>query len=55
MRKDVFKFDMNKGGAFLKGNKDYYKRLAQGDWYLVKDSRYPIIEKTTPGEELKHV
>ena len=44
MRKDVFKFDTNKGGAFLKGNKDYYNRLAQGDWYLVKDSRYPVNE-----------
>ena len=45
MRKDVFKFDTNKGGAFLKGNKDYYNRLAQGDWYLVKDSRYPVNEE----------
>ena len=41
----MFKFDTNKGGAFLERNKDYYNRLAQGDWYLVKDSRYPVNEE----------
>ena len=41
----MFKFDINRDGDFLTGNKDYYRQLAKGYWYLVKDSRYPVNEE----------